>query len=154
MHTLFFLIAMQLIEIESYQPVIIAHRGASGYAVEHTEAAKAMAHAQGADYIEQDVVLSKDGQFVVSHDITMEETTDVELRFKDRARKDGHYYFADFAWNEIQQLAMHERTRKGSDAPSMPGRFPGGAGQRVLRLVDEIKKNLALIRGACQNCAQ
>ncbi len=139
MHTLFFLIAIQLMEIESYQPIVIAHRGASGYAVEHTEAAKAMAHAQGADYIEQDVVLSKDGQFVVSHDITMEETTDVELRFKDRARKDGHYYFADFAWNEIQQLAMHERSRKGSDAPSMPGRFPGGAGQRVLRLVDEIK---------------
>ena len=36
--------------VESNGPVVIAHRGASGYAVEHTEAAKAMAHAQGADY--------------------------------------------------------------------------------------------------------
>ena len=49
---------------DSNSPIVIAHRGASGYAVEHTEAAKAMAHAQGADYIEQDVVLSKDGEFV------------------------------------------------------------------------------------------
>ena len=41
-------------------PVIIAHRGASGYLPEHTLEAAAMAHAQGADYIEQDVVLTKD----------------------------------------------------------------------------------------------
>ena len=38
---------------------VIAHRGASGYVAEHTIAAKAMAHAMGADYIEQDVVMTK-----------------------------------------------------------------------------------------------
>lgn len=42
-------------------PVVIAHRGASGYLPEHTLEAKAMAHAMGADYLEQDVVLTKDG---------------------------------------------------------------------------------------------
>ncbi|MCG8560074.1 MAG: hypothetical protein MI824_09755, partial [Hyphomicrobiales bacterium] len=41
--------------------IVVAHRGASGYLPEHTLAAKAMAHAQGAHYIEQDVVLTKDG---------------------------------------------------------------------------------------------
>jgi glycerophosphoryl diester phosphodiesterase len=124
---------------EPYKPIVIAHRGASGYAVEHTEAAKAMAHAQRADFIEQDVVLSKDGQFVVTHDITMNETTDVESRFPNRARKDGQYYFADFDWSELQQLEVHERTRKGSNQAAMPNRFPGAAGQRLVLLTDEIK---------------
>ena len=50
-------------------PIVIAHRGASGYLPEHTLAAKAMAHAMGADFIEQDVVLSKDGVPVVLHDV-------------------------------------------------------------------------------------
>ena len=128
---------------ESSRPIVIAHRGASGYAVEHTESSKTLAHAQGADYIEQDVVLSKDRQFIVSHDITMEETTNVEERYSDRAREDGRYYFADFTWQEIQQLHTHERTKRGSDTPAIPGRFPGTAGQRVVRLSDEI----ALLKG-------
>ena len=143
MWTTILVVAMQFTSIETNEPIVIAHRGASGYAVEHTEAAKAMAHAQSADYIEQDVVLTKDGQFVVTHDITMEETTNVETCFADRARKDGSFYFADFLWSEIQQLETHERTRKGSAIPAMPDRFPGSAGQRIVRLVDEIK----MIRG-------
>ena len=47
----------------------IAHRGASGYLPEHTLQAASYAHALGADYIEQDVVLSKDSVPVVLHDI-------------------------------------------------------------------------------------
>ncbi len=125
--------------VDSNSPIVIAHRGASGYAVEHTEAAKAIAHAQGADFIEQDVVLSKDGEFVVTHDVTMEETTDVEQRFPDRARSDGRFYFTDFTWSEIQRLTMHERTRRGSNQPALPHRFPNNAGQRILRLSDEIR---------------
>jgi len=125
--------------VDSGRPILIAHRGASGYAIEHTEAAKAIAHAQGADYIEQDVVLSKDRQFIVTHDITMEETTNAKQLFPDRSRPDGRFYFADFTWAEIQRLSMHERTQRGSDQPALPDRFPGDAGQRVLRLSDEIR---------------
>ena len=136
---MFWILTFIVCVVDSTPPIVIAHRGASGYAVEHTEAAKALAHAQGADYIEQDVVLSKDRQFIVTHDITMEETTDVEQRFQDRARPDGRYYFADFTWGEIQELTLHERTRRGSDQPALPDRFPGDAGQRVLRLADEIR---------------
>ncbi len=65
----------------STKPIVIAHRGASGYLPEHTEAAKALAVAQGADYIEQDVVLTRDHVFVVCHDIHMQETTDVKTKF-------------------------------------------------------------------------
>ena len=52
----------------SNEKIVIAHRGASGYLPEHSIAAKAMAHAMNADYIEQDVVMTKDNQLVVLHD--------------------------------------------------------------------------------------
>jgi len=137
--------------IDTSRPLVIAHRGASGYVVEHTEAAKTLAHAQGADYIEQDVVLSKDGQFIVTHDITMEETTNVEQRFPDRARPDGRFYFADFDWQEIQQLTMHERIQRGSDQPALPNRFPFDAGQRVVRLADELQLIAGLNKTTSKN---
>jgi alpha-galactosidase len=128
---------------ERPKPIVIAHRGASGYLVEHSEGAKVLAHAQGADYIEQDVVMTKDLQFIVTHDITMDETTDVEIIYPDRHRQDGKWYFADFTWAEIQKLTLHERTRKESDEQVFADRFPGGFGQKVLRLEDEIQ----LIKG-------
>ena len=65
-------------------PIVIAHRGASGYLPEHTIAAKVLAHAQGADYLEQDVVLSRDNVPIVFHDLTLEEITDVGERFPGR----------------------------------------------------------------------
>ncbi|MGL4546091.1 MAG: glycerophosphodiester phosphodiesterase family protein, partial [Plesiomonas sp.] len=48
--------------------IVVAHRGASGYLPEHTLPAKAMAYAMGADYLEQDVVMTKDNQLIVLHD--------------------------------------------------------------------------------------
>ncbi len=67
--------------------LIIAHRGASAYLPEHSLAAKAVAHAMGADFLEQDVVLSADGVPIVLHDIYLEPTTDVAQRFPDRSRR-------------------------------------------------------------------
>lgn len=97
--------------------VIIAHRGASGYLPEHTLEAYAMAYAQGADYIEQDLVLTKDKRFISLHDICLEKTTDVEEKFPDRKRPDGKWYAADFSLAEIKTLNVHER---------LPNRFPVG----------------------------
>jgi glycerophosphoryl diester phosphodiesterase len=54
--------------------VVIAHRGASAYAPEHTFAAYDLAVEQGADYIEQDVQLTADGELVVMHDETLDRT--------------------------------------------------------------------------------
>lgn len=108
-------------------PIVIAHRGASGYLPEHTLAAKAMAHAMGADYIEQDVVLSKDGIPVVLHDVYLESTTDVAACFPGRARTDGRFYAMDFDLDELRQLKVHERSaisRDGSEVPVYPRRFP------------------------------
>lgn len=89
--------------------VVIAHRGASGYLPEHTLEAYAMAHGMGADYIEPDLVLTKDAVFICLHDIHLEGTTNVEERFPDRKRDDGHWYPADFTLAEIKQLRVHER---------------------------------------------
>ncbi len=102
------------------RPIVIAHRGASGYLPEHTLEAYALAYAMGADYIEQDVVLTKDKHFVCSHDIHLESTTDVEQQFPDRKRKDGRWYAADFTLAEIKQLNVHER---------LSNRFPVGKAQ-------------------------
>ena len=56
-------------------PVLaIGHRGASGYAPEHTIASYDLALALGADYIEQDLQLTKDGVLVVLHDPTLDRT--------------------------------------------------------------------------------
>ncbi|HDY82045.1 MAG: glycerophosphodiester phosphodiesterase [Gammaproteobacteria bacterium] len=109
------------------RPIVIAHRGASGYLPEHTLAAKALAHAMGAGFLEQDVVLSRDGIPVVLHDIHLDSTTNVAQRFATRARADGHFYAIDFSLEEIRQLQVHERScldASGGEVAVFPGRFP------------------------------
>lgn len=91
--------------------IVIAHRGASGYVPEHTLEAYAMAHAMGADFIEPDLVLTKDKVFICLHDIHLDLTTDVAQKFPERRRPDGKYYAADFTLAEIKQLHAHERLR-------------------------------------------
>lgn len=120
--------------------LVIAHRGASGYLPEHTLAAVAMAHAMSADYIEQDVVLTKDGVPVVLHDIHLETVTNVAKAFPDKKRADGRYYAIDFTLAEIKTLLVNERTRPGSNTPVFPNRFPQNAATfRVPTLVEEIR---------------
>ena len=92
------------------RPVIIAHRGASGHLPEHTIQAKALAFAMGADYLEQDLVVTRDDRLVVLHDIYLDRVTDVADKFPDRSRKDGRYYVRDFDLAEIGTLTVHERT--------------------------------------------
>ncbi|GAB4461643.1 MAG: glycerophosphodiester phosphodiesterase [Armatimonadaceae bacterium] len=95
---------------------VVAHRGASSYLPEHTMACYAMAHAQGADYIEPDVVLTKDNVLVCLHDLYLETTTDVAAKFPDRKRPDGHYYAADFTLAEIKSLSVFGRVPEAERA--------------------------------------
>ena len=106
---------IQLMAAENASPIVIAHRGASGYLPEHTLEAYTLAHAQGANYIEQDLVLTKDNELICLHDIHLEATTNVETAFPDRKRSDGHWYAIDFTLEEIRSLENHER---------LPNRFP------------------------------
>src|ERR1043165_1359827 len=90
-------------------PIVIAHRGASGYLPEHTLAAKALAYGLGADYLEQDIVLSKDDVPVVLHDIYLDTVTDWSRRFPERKRSDGRFYALDLSLAELKQLRVTER---------------------------------------------
>jgi glycerophosphoryl diester phosphodiesterase len=63
----------------------VAHRGASAYAPEHTLAAYKLAIEMGADYVEQDLAVTKDGVLICLHDASLERTTNVEAVFPDRA---------------------------------------------------------------------
>jgi glycerophosphoryl diester phosphodiesterase len=87
--------------------VLVAHRGASAYAPEHTLAAYQLALEQGADYVEQDLQITKDSVLVCLHDVTLERTTDVETVFPDRAQVENgakRWYVADFTLAELKQL--------------------------------------------------
>lgn len=117
------LVAVSLLTVG--EPIVIGHRGAAGYLPEHTLAGYAFAYALGADYIEPDLVMTKDGVLICLHDIYLERTTDVEEVFPDRRRPDGHWYAIDFTLEEIRELSVHERCRD-SGQPYFPGRFPVG----------------------------
>jgi len=129
------------------RPVVIAHRGASGHLPEHTLPAKALAYAMGADYLEQDIVATRDDALIVVHDIHLEHVTDVAERYPTRARKDGRYYARDFDLAELARLKAHERTNaKGK--PEYPGRFPSAGEEfrvhtleRELELVATLREN-------------
>jgi glycerophosphoryl diester phosphodiesterase len=120
-------------------PVVIAHRGASGYLPEHTLEAKALAYGLGADYLEQDVVATRDSQLVVLHDLYLDDVTDVERRFPGRSRADGRHYVIDFDLAELQTLSVSERRKPGSAAARFPKRFPVGKGTfRIATLEQEL----------------
>jgi glycerophosphoryl diester phosphodiesterase len=89
----------------------IAHRGASAYAPEHTAAAYTLAIEQGAHYVEQDLQVTRDGQLVCLHDLTLDRTTNVKDVFPGRARtltREGRdltgSHVSDFTLAEIKRL--------------------------------------------------
>ncbi len=123
-------------------PILIAHRGASGYLPEHTLEAKALAHAMGADFIEQDVVLTNEGVPIILHDIYLDATTDVAGKFPGRERNDGRFYALDFSLEEIKSLRVHERSQRdsqGQEVAVYAQRFPLGLGHfQIPTLREEI----------------
>ena len=100
------------------QPLIIAHRGASGERPEHTRSAYELAIEQGADVIEPDLVLTRDGVFVSRHENEISGTTDVADRPEFAARRttkviDGvettGWFTEDFTLAELKSLRARER---------------------------------------------
>jgi len=98
------------------RPLIIAHRGASGHRPEHTLEAYRLAVEMGADFIEPDLVATKDGVLIARHENEIGGTTDVAARFPDRKRTrsvDGQsltgWFTEDFTLSEIKTLRARER---------------------------------------------
>jgi len=104
--------------------LVIAHRGASGYLPEHSFPGAVMAYASGADYLELDVVMTKDGHFIVMHDLTLKATTNIEDVFPGKANKKGKYYAIDFSLKEIKLLKVHERSSRMGTSSAFSKRFP------------------------------
>ncbi|WP_447760446.1 glycerophosphodiester phosphodiesterase family protein [Sphingopyxis panaciterrae] len=107
--------------LDGQPPIVIAHRGASGERPEHTLASYTLAIELGADYIEPDLVLTKDGVLVARHENEISETTDVADHSEFAARKatktiDGKavtgWFTEDFTLAEIKTLRARERLPK------------------------------------------
>ena len=131
--------------------IVIAHRGASGYLPEHTMEAKAMAYAMHADFIEQDLVLSKDDIPIVIHDIHLETVTDVATKFPERKRKDGRFYVIDFTYKELQTLNVSERFDPITKKPVFPKRYPLWKSKFKLHSLQE---EIELIQGLNKSTGQ
>ncbi|MFC7050234.1 glycerophosphodiester phosphodiesterase family protein [Emcibacter nanhaiensis] len=131
------------------KPVIIAHRGASGYRPEHTLASYKLAIEMGADYIEPDLVMTKDGVMVARHDRYLGTTTDVadHPEFADRRREDSRtgrdrhegleWFVEDFTLAEIKTL----RARQVWDSrpKQFDGKFEIPTFEEILELVQQVK---------------
>jgi glycerophosphoryl diester phosphodiesterase len=122
-------------------PLVIAHRGASGERPEHTAMAYRLAVEQGADFIEPDLVLTRDGHFVCRHENEIGGTTDVAAKPQFAARKatkiiDGEeitgWFTEDFTLAELKTLRCRER---------LPGLRPGNVaydGAETIPTFDEV----------------
>lgn len=114
------------------RPIVIAHRGASGYLPEHTLGGYELAMRMGADYIEPDLQLTRDGALVAMHDETLERTTNVATLFTPR---NGGYKVADFTLAEIKTLTVKPT---GTGKTSYPGFTPVSASPWSVPTFDEV----------------
>ncbi|MDX2225147.1 MAG: glycerophosphodiester phosphodiesterase [Rhodospirillaceae bacterium] len=123
------------------KPLVIAHRGASGHLPEHTLEAYALAIDMGADYIEPDLVMTKDGVPIARHENELSDTTDVAAKYPGRkAAKtiDGRaaegWFSEDFTLAEIRTLRAKERVAGRSRAND--GKFAVPTLAEVLELAN------------------
>lgn len=126
------------------KPLVIGHRGASGYLPEHTLEAYRLAIAQGADFIEPDVVVTKDGQLVARHEPNITATTDVADRPEFAKRKttrmvDGvketGWFVTDFTLAELRTLRAKQANAARSKAND--GKFLVPTLREILDLAKE-----------------
>jgi len=129
------------------RPLIIAHRGASGHRPEHTLEAYRLAVEMGADFIEPDLVSTKDGVLIARHENEIGGTTDVADRFPDRKTAktvDGQtmtgWFTEDFTLAEIKTLRARERLPFRSHA--YDGRFPVPTFDQIIELAQTLSREL------------
>ena len=122
------------------KPLVIAHRGASGYLPEHTLQAYALAIDQGAHYIEADLVITADGVLIARHENNLADTTDVAEKFPGRRRTkmvDGQqvdgWFSEDFTLEEIKTLRATERLPFRDQSSN--GKFQVPSFDEVIQLV-------------------
>lgn len=104
--------------VQTFRPINIAHRGSNGELPEETAAAYLRAIEEGADFIETDVLASKDGHLVCFHDVTLDATTDVADHAEFAGRKRTYevqgedvtgWFIVDFTLEELRSLRVKQR---------------------------------------------
>lgn len=131
-------------------PVVIGHRGASGYVPEHTLTSYFIAIQHGADYVEPDLVMTKDGVLVARHENEIGGTTDVAEHPELASRKttkvvDGRsiegWFTEDFTLKELKTLRARERIPKIRPGNThFDGQFEVPTFDEVLTLVRSINR--------------
>lgn len=114
------------------QPQVIAHRGASGYLPEHTLGGYELAIRMGADFIEPDLQITRDGALVAMHDDTLNRTTNIATLF---AQRNGGYKVADFTLAEVKSLTV---VPTGTGRTSYPGFSPTAANPFTVPTFQEV----------------
>ncbi|MFZ0254141.1 MAG: glycerophosphodiester phosphodiesterase [Gammaproteobacteria bacterium] len=132
-------------------PIVIAHRGASGYLPEHTLAAYAIAILQGVDFVEPDLVMTKDGHLIARHDNVLDLTTDVACRpeFADRrtTKVVDHlevtgWFSEDFTLQEIKRLRAIERIpARRPENVRFDGQFEIPTLEEIIYLVEALERS-------------
>ena len=102
-------------------PLVIGHRGATGYLPEHTAGGYELAVRMGVDYIEPDLQLTSDGVLVAMHDTTLTRTTNVSTLF---APRNGTYNVSDFTLAEIKTLTVKPTGTAGTSYPGFTPASP------------------------------
>ena len=135
--------------LDGKAPLVIAHRGASGYMPDHTLEGYAKAIELGADFIEPDLVATKDGVLIARHEPNLKDTTDVAKRpeFASRKRKmmvDGNeeegWFASDFTLAEIKTLRAIQP--RGDRSKAFDGQFQVPTFEDVLALREAKSKEL------------
>lgn len=130
--------------LDGSPPLVIAHRGASGYRPEHTLASYQLAIEFGADYVEPDLVATRDGQLIARHEPLLDDTTDVKSRPELASRLstktlDGKqvsgFFASDFTLAEIRQLrAVQPNAARSKE---YDGKFTVPTFEEILDLVQQ-----------------
>lgn len=130
--------------LDGAAPIVIAHRGASGYRPEHTLASYLLAIEQGADFIEPDLVATRDGHLIARHEPVLDATTDVASHpeFADRRTTrllDGKsvtaFFASDFTLAEIKRLRAVQPNP--ARAKQYDGQFEIPSFEEILDLVEK-----------------
>ncbi len=133
--------ATKLFNRDDSKKIVVAHRGASGYLPEHTLVAYAMAHSFNVDYIEPDLVMTKDNQLIIMHDIHLDKTTNVKEVFPNRKRSDGMFYAIDFTLKELKKLKVSERLKDSKRFPSDLSHFQIPSFEEFIELIQGLNKS-------------
>ena len=138
-------------------PIIIGHRGASGERPEHTAAAYRLAIEQGADYLEPDIVVSKDGILMVRHENEIGATTNVSTKEEFASRYttkviDGKevscWFTEDFTYNELKTLRARERLRElRADNRDYDNEYEILSFEELLKLIQRLEQRTGRVIG-------